>query len=65
MSHQLFEFEFKFRFDRSLKSLESKDIADSVIHILSAPAHCGIHDIMILPVEQDYSAGIVDSMRFG
>ncbi len=40
-----------------MKCLEASDVADSIIYALSAPAHCGIHDILMLPVEQDYSGG--------
>ncbi|GBO05435.1 hypothetical protein AVEN_254752-1 [Araneus ventricosus] len=29
--------------------LQSKDVADSVVHILSAPQHVEIHDIIVCP----------------
>ena len=43
---------------RSMKCLTGKDVADSVLHMLAAPPHCGIHDILMLPVEQPYVAGL-------
>ena len=39
----------------SIPCLQAEDIADILIHTLSAPAHCGIHDVMVLPVEQVFS----------
>ncbi len=44
-----------FSVHRSMKCLDPEDIAASVIHVLSAPAYCGIHDVTLLPVEQDLS----------
>ena len=39
----------------SFPCLQGDDIADIIIHTLSAPAHCGIHDVLVLPVEQSYA----------
>ena len=39
----------------SFPCLQGDDIADIVTHALSAPTHCGIHDVMVLPVEQPYA----------
>jgi len=33
-------------------SFQAKDIADSVLHVLSAPRHVQIHDIIVRPTEQ-------------
>ncbi|KAK7086550.1 Dehydrogenase/reductase SDR member 11 [Halocaridina rubra] len=36
----------------SLKCLQADDIASSVVHILGAPPHMEIHDILVRPTEQ-------------
>ena len=36
----------------SLKAIESKDIAENVKHIMEMPIYMGIHDIVVLPLEQ-------------
>ncbi len=40
----------------SISCLKPEDIADIIVHVLSAPAHCGIHDVLVLPVEQSYAS---------
>ncbi len=40
-----------------MKCLEPEDVAASVVHVLSAPAYCGIVDVLMFPVEQEYSGG--------
>ncbi|GIY02424.1 hypothetical protein CEXT_428231 [Caerostris extrusa] len=35
----------------NIKALETKDMADSVIHILKAPPHVEIHDIIVRPYD--------------
>ncbi|GIY02772.1 hypothetical protein CEXT_477651 [Caerostris extrusa] len=36
----------------SMKALQAKDIADSVLYILSAPPHVEVHDILLRPLDQ-------------
>ncbi|GFQ76441.1 hypothetical protein TNCT_421221 [Trichonephila clavata] len=36
----------------SLEALSTKDIADSVTYIMSAPPHVEIHDLLVLPVQE-------------
>ncbi|GBM52531.1 Dehydrogenase/reductase SDR family member 11, partial [Araneus ventricosus] len=36
---------------KSFDPLRPKDIADSVLYILSAPPHVEVHDILIQPIE--------------
>ncbi|XP_045613500.1 dehydrogenase/reductase SDR family member 11 [Procambarus clarkii] len=36
----------------SIKGLQADDVASSVIHVLSAPPHVQIHDIIVRPTEQ-------------
>ncbi|XP_066279927.1 dehydrogenase/reductase SDR family member 11-like [Branchiostoma lanceolatum] len=38
----------------SIKCLQAKDIADSVLYILGAPPYMEIHDILMRPTEQTY-----------
>ncbi|TOF82810.1 short-chain dehydrogenase, partial [Vibrio parahaemolyticus] len=40
------------KFYKNLECLQADDIASSVIHILAAPPHVQIHDILIRPTEQ-------------
>jgi len=40
------------QFYASMKSLQAEDVADSVVHIISAPPHVQIHDILMRPTEQ-------------
>ncbi|KAL6470897.1 hypothetical protein MHYP_G00195470 [Metynnis hypsauchen] len=59
------ETEFGYRFCKSnpekaaemygmMKCLQSEDVADAVIYVLSAPPHVQIGDIQMRPVEQDF-----------
>ncbi|GIY02422.1 hypothetical protein CEXT_428211 [Caerostris extrusa] len=36
----------------SMQALQAKDIADSVLYILSAPQHVEVHDIIVRPYDQ-------------
>ncbi|GIY02420.1 hypothetical protein CEXT_428201 [Caerostris extrusa] len=36
----------------AMKALQPEDIADTVIHILSAPPHVEVHDVILRPYEQ-------------
>ncbi|CAL4124913.1 unnamed protein product, partial [Meganyctiphanes norvegica] len=37
----------------SLHALQPQDVAASVVHVLSAPKHVQIHDILVRPTEQE------------
>ncbi|CAL1260833.1 unnamed protein product [Larinioides sclopetarius] len=37
---------------KSMKALEAKDIADSVLYILKTPPHVEVHDIILRPYDQ-------------
>jgi len=37
---------------QDMPSLKPKDIADAVLHVLSAPAHVQVHELLIKPVGQ-------------
>ncbi|GBN36652.1 Dehydrogenase/reductase SDR family member 11 [Araneus ventricosus] len=43
-----------YSFLRTFDPLQSKDIADTVLYILRAPAHAEIHDIIIQPMEHSF-----------
>lgn len=40
------------KFYQTMDCIQAKDIADSVVHVLSAPKHVQIHDILIRPTQQ-------------
>jgi len=39
------------KFYESMDPIQAKDIADSVVHVISAPKHVQIHDILIRPTQ--------------
>ncbi|GBN81617.1 hypothetical protein AVEN_107640-1, partial [Araneus ventricosus] len=41
-------------FLKSFVPLQPKDIADAVLHVLSAPTHVEIHDILVQPIEHSF-----------
>lgn len=36
----------------TMPSLESEDVADSVVYVLSTPSHVQVHELMVQPVGQ-------------
>ncbi|KAB7503792.1 Dehydrogenase/reductase SDR family member 11, partial [Armadillidium nasatum] len=40
------------QFYSAFKCLQAEDVARSVLHIISAPAHVEVNDILVRPTEQ-------------